>query len=281
VFTATVFRIQATRAQPFAWWPLVAATMMTCGSLMTVMLSLRTVAGASTAPLRGLEMSSERIVFVLPRATEPAARPARGRPRNPPRASSDRHAIGEAPLDTGTVTPSIIESAVVPDPIASSSAALSPDAVTRLARPQPGSGSWLRVPNVRDPFAEPSAPTAPSRAQRDSVLRALDALVPPLAAVRVPTRAERDSAAKEATLKMRLSGRTLLVPPDNSGGLIRASIPIHLPGGRHSKAAQTRDRHAFDEGQARLRRLLARADSAQRARQDSLERRASLLRQSP
>ena len=60
----------------------------------------------------------------------------------------------------------------------------------------------------------------------DSTLDALSGQVPELSARRVPSRSERDVAAKEALLKMRLSGRILLVPPDNSGGLITANIPL-------------------------------------------------------
>ena len=89
---------------------------------------------------------------------------------------------------------------------------------------------------------------------------------------RVSTRAEVDSAAREATLKMRLAGRPLLVPPDNSGGLVTARVP--LPGGP-SRAERLRAKRADDEGQARLRRLLARVDSLRHAREDPLERSSS------
>ncbi len=91
-----------------------------------------------------------------------------------------------------------------------------------------------------------------------------------LAARRVPTEAERDAAAKEAMLKMRLSGRTLLVPPDNTGGLIRSGFPVPLPGSGRYKAARARDNRAMDENRARLERLRVRADSLRRARADSL-----------
>jgi hypothetical protein len=66
-----------------------------------------------------------------------------------------------------------------------------------------------------------------------------------------------------------LVDRPLLVPPDNSRGLITARIP--LPGGP-SKVARERAKRADDAGQARLRRLLARIDSLRRVRVDSLER---------
>jgi hypothetical protein len=117
--------------------------------------------------------------------------------------------------------------------------------------------------------------------ERDSALHVIEAMTPELAARRVPSRAEVDSAAKEATMKMRLSGRTLLVPPDNSGGLIVARIPLPLLSSGPSKAARAGDRRVIDEGRARLARLLARADSARRARQDSIERSASGSRGAP
>lgn len=122
------------------------------------------------------------------------------------------------------------------------------------------------VPRARDPFAEP-LPLDP--VARDSVLAALSTMTLEAAARRVPSRAEIDSAAKEATLKMRLADRPLLVPPDNSHGLITARVP--LPGGP-SNAIRARVQRTDDEGQARLRRLLARADSIRRIREDSLER---------
>ena len=127
------------------------------------------------------------------------------------------------------------------------------------------------MPHIpHDPFADP-APLSPL--ERDSVLSALSAMTPEAAARRVSTRAEVDSAAKEATLEMRLAGRPLLVPPDNSGGLVTLRVP--LPG-RPSRSERARVRRADDEGQARLRRLRARADSLRRAREDSLERSATV-----
>ena len=107
----------------------------------------------------------------------------------------------------------------------------------------------------------------PSPAEADSVLSALSTRVPDLAARRAPTVAERDSASKEAMLKIRQSGRILLVPPDNSGGMITAPLPFLSRG--PSRAARARDERALDEGRARLRRLQARVDSIRRAH-DSL-----------
>jgi hypothetical protein len=80
--------------------------------------------------------------------------------------------------------------------------------------------------------------------------------------------AERDSASKEAMLKIRLSGRTLLVPPDNSRGMITAPLPFLSRG--PSRAKRARDERALDEGRARLRRLQARVDSLRGVR-DSLQ----------
>jgi hypothetical protein len=94
--------------------------------------------------------------------------------------------------------------------------------------------------------------------------------VPDLAALRKPTQSERDSASKEAMLKIHNTGRVLLVPPDNSGGMITASIPLPFLGAGRSNAARARDRRVLDENRARLLRLLARADSLRRERADAL-----------
>jgi hypothetical protein len=129
------------------------------------------------------------------------------------------------------------------------------------------STAWLTVPGRHDPFS-PAGPL--SAVERDSTLAAMAAAFAELAARRVPTQGERDAAAKEAMLKMRLTGRILLVPPDNTGGLITASIPLPLFSAGPSKARRARDRQAFDENRARLERLRQRADSARRARGDSV-----------
>jgi hypothetical protein len=106
--------------------------------------------------------------------------------------------------------------------------------------------------------------------ERDSALNVMSDAVPDLAAWRVPTQSERDAAAKEAMLKMKLTGRILLVPPDNSGGLI--TMPLPLFGAGPTRARRAREKQAFDENRARLERLRQRADSARRARGDSLPR---------
>lgn len=196
-------------------------------------------------------------------------RMAQARADDKPVVPSERPvAVARAPLIVRPVTSDtdgVRTSSSVPVTASTSpSAALSPDAVARLTRPRPELGDWIAVPVPRDPFAPPAVPTA---IERDAVLIALSTMVPDLAARRVPKRAELDSGAKEATLKMRLAGRPLLVPPDNSGGLITARIP--WPGGP-SRAARVRAVRSHDEGKARLRRLLARVDSLRRAREDSL-----------
>ena len=104
--------------------------------------------------------------------------------------------------------------------------------------------------------------------ERDSALSVMSLMVPDLAASRMPTQGERDAAAKEAMLKIKNSGRILLVPPDNSGGLITMPLPLFSRG--PSRARRARDSRAFDENRARLDRLRLRADSARRARGDSL-----------
>ena len=86
------------------------------------------------------------------------------------------------------------------------------------------------------------------------------------------THAERDAGAKEAMLKMRLSGRILLVPPDNSGGLITSSLPLPLFGAGAPRAKRARESRALDEIRNRLARLGQRADSLARSRVDSLPR---------
>ena len=257
-------------ARRTAWWPLCAATVVTYGSFVGVLLSLRYVAGVPATPSRTPQTSREWILLVLPRASEPRADDATGTVRDPSvtMARAPR-VVNSPPRDTGEVPTSSASMATTSSSPLSSSA-LSLDAVSRLARPRPDLGAWIAAPDAHDPFASSAVPTA---AVRESVLIALSTMVPDLAARRVPTRAERDSAAKAATLKMRLAGRPLLVPPDNSGGVITVRIP--LPAGSSTKA-RLRDAGSYDEGRTRLRRLLARADSARRAREDSL-RHASLL----
>jgi hypothetical protein len=257
------------------WLALLAATSATCGSLVALLVALYHATSRSAVVTFRAAAPSERVVLVIPRAEPPSSdRVARQRSTSATIPLAPRTAIPPPP-DTASTRAAAPTTAPSPTP---SGALLSIDGVSRLARPRPGSGTMFGPQNARDPFAPPAPLTL---GERDSVLHALETMTPELAARRVPSRAEVDAAAKEATLKMRLSGRTLLVPPDNSGGLIVARIPLPRLRPGPSKAARARDRRAVDEGQARLRRLLARADSARRARQDSLERDAPLHRDDP
>jgi hypothetical protein len=256
------------------WLALLAATSATCGSLVALLVALYHATSGSKVVTFREAAPSERIVLVIPRVEQPSDRVARQRSTSVTIPPAPRTAT-PPPSDTASTRTSAPTSA--PNPT-SASAPLSIDAVSRLARPRPGPASMFGRPDARDPFAPPAPLTL---GERDSVLHALETMTPELAAQRVPTRAEVDAAAKEATLKMRLSGRTLLVPPDNSGGLIVARIPLPRLRPGPSKAARARDRRADDEGQARLRRLLARADAARRARQDSVERSAARDRENP
>ena len=249
-----------------AWWPLVAATVATWSAFMGVLVSLPYVVPA-TDSRRVEESAGERIILVQP---WPAPSDAAETPRSaalPSRARTQSRRIADVPaVDTGTVAPTA-RATVTPDrlPVPPS---LSPDATWRLARPLPEHAGGWSVPRItHDPFA---APAPPAPAERDSVLVALSTMTPEAAARRAPTRAERDSTAKEAMRKVRQSSRILLVPPDNSGGMITAPLPF-LSGGP-SRAQRARDQLALDEGRARLLRLQARVDSLRRARADSLPR---------
>lgn len=252
------------RSRSDVFFALLAAASATSASFVAVILSLYRVTPERGVAPRQHAPASELVVIVEPRAPSTVNHtPVFHRsPVTPaPRAS---RSVAAPHLDTGSAegrSAAIAADAVRPSP----PSALSIDATSRLARPHPDHvGRWV-VPRIaRDPFAEP-APLDP--VERDSVLSALSTMTPEAAAHRTPTRAEVDSAAKEATRKMRLAGRPLLVPPDNSGGLVTLRLP--LPG-EPSKAERTRVRSADDEGQARLRRLRARADSARRVAHDSI-----------
>jgi hypothetical protein len=249
------------------WLALLAATAATCGAFAAVLLSLHRLTAVSSVAARRREPSREQIVLVVPRVYHSTRRDPmvdRAAPSATLRAPRAPHSPRETPRDTGSAPPD--PRAVASETRATASARVPTfDGAARLARPRPNhTGRWVVPTVVYDPFAEPAPPAS---AVRDSVLAALSTTTPEAAAHRIPARAEVDSAAKEATLKMRLAGRPLLVPPDNSAGLITTRVP--LPGGP-SKADRARLRRADDEGQARLRRLLARADSARSAREDSL-----------
>jgi hypothetical protein len=142
-----------------------------------------------------------------------------------------------------------------------------PSMSSRLVPTRQGGLPWYSLPRPRDPFAGSSTSSA---AEQDSILREMAGQIADLAARRVQPQSERDAAAKEAMLKMRLLGRTLLVPPDNTGGLITASIPLPFLSSGPSKARRARDARVFDENKARLERLRQRADSSRRSRGDSV-----------
>ncbi|MEP7001004.1 MAG: hypothetical protein ABI969_11040, partial [bacterium] len=138
---------------------------------------------------------------------------------------------------------------------------------SRLVVPHHVGAAWYTTPRRPDPFAPPAPRNA---VEQDSTLSLLGAEVPWRAARRLLTESERDAAAKEAMLKIRLSGRTLLVPPDNTGGMIRSSIPMPAFGAGPSRTRRAQDMQFTKENQARLERLQARADSMRRSRTDSL-----------
>lgn len=137
----------------------------------------------------------------------------------------------------------------------------------RLALPRKHNVSWYAARSRRNPFGPADSL---GTMERDSILRVLGGEVPELAVRRGQTPSERDAGAKEAMLKMRLTGRTLLVPPDNSGGLITSSFPLTLFGVHAERARNARDNQTVDENRARLARLRQRADSLRRSMVDSL-----------
>jgi len=257
------------------WLALLAATSATCGSFVALLLSLYYATSRSTVVASRETAMSERVTLVIPRLERPASdRVARESPTSSAISPVARTA-DTPPLDTASRRSDAALTRPGPEPL---SAPLSIDAVPWLARPRPDQAITFARPDAHDPFAAPGPPTTEAR---DSVLHALETMTPELAAQRVLSRAEVDSAAKEAARKMRLSGRTLLVPPDNSGGLIVVRIPLPLLNPGPSNAERVRDRRPVDEGQARLRRLLVRADSLRRARQDSVDRSAPRRREDP
>ncbi len=136
---------------------------------------------------------------------------------------------------------------------------------SRLLRPTPPGVPWYSPPRVRNPF-ERSDSLSP--AERDSLIAEAMARMAAMGFHYEPTQGERDAMAKEAMLKMRNSGRILLVPPDNSGGLITMPLPIFSRG--PGRARRVRESQVFDENRGRLELLRLRADSARRARSDTI-----------
>jgi hypothetical protein len=168
-----------------------------------------------------------------------------------------------APSTMSASPAAVVETPAPSDPLA-------PAWSTRLLPSRQAGPAWYSAPRVRNPFVHGGQISA---AERDSTLGALGALVPSLAAERRATQDEVDARAKEAMLKMRLTGRILLVPPDNSGGLITASVPLPFLGGRTSSEERRRTSDARTAARSIQERLKQRADSLKRARTDSLARR--------
>jgi len=267
-------RIHSTRRGRDGPWSAIAAAALTGGSFAAVLLSMRLPNSweLSDAP-RARDLATERVVFITSREAPFMVAPlvvlaipsARTMPPSMPRT---KNAITRARLDTGSTHPTTsaaparVTESQLPFPSLSPST-LSPRLVPARSRGAP----WYSLPRPRNPFAPPRRPSAD---EQDSTLSALSAQVIELAARRVPPQSERDAAAKEAMLKMRLSGRILLVPPDNSGGLITSSIPLPLFGAGSSRAKRARASRVFEKNRARLERLRQRADSSRRARGDSL-----------
>lgn len=248
-------------------WPAVVATVLTLidlGGLSFMWVDFHPA--RHDAVVR--EPSRERIVYVAA-SSAPLVEPRSLRALVGP----DRHAVTheadappQAPPDSAAST--IVAAASTP-PAAATSRPLEMvplPSSARLAPPRAPATPWYVPSRARSPFV-PALP--PSIAERDSTLAALGTAVPELAARRVPTRSERDARAKEAMLKMRLSGRILLVPPDNSGGLITLSIPLPIFSRGPSRAKRRRDSIAVAADQVIRDRLRLRADSLRQWRVDS------------
>jgi hypothetical protein len=261
---------QFTRRDRPHLWSIVVAVMLNAASFAGVMGSLRpVVASVDARSPYAPPPTSERIVFVMPRTASVASTlrnaPTPAAPAAPPATPEVVQSVPPAP-DSGSALPA--SPGATPNVAELRSPLDVPVPSARLLAPGSGnSSSPFAARSAHDPFAPA---TLPSRAERDSTLAALGESFAQLVARRVPTRSERDSNAKEAMLKMRNSGRTLLVPPDNSGGLITARIPLPFLGSARSRSRRAGDRAAHDENRARLERVRQRADSMRRAREDSL-----------
>jgi hypothetical protein len=249
----------------------IVAAALTSASFAAVSLAMRESSAWTVAAVqRDPALPTERVVLLMlpesPALIERLrlARPLRSGDRMPTSAHDAKRSIAHPPRDSSSTQP-IPAATRVTEPTGAAFPLAPQPLPTRLLSPAARTVPWYSLPGQRNPFV----PTEPlSAAERDSVLLAAAERFAELAARRVPTQSERDAAAKEAMLKMRLTGRILLVPPDNSGGLI--TMPLPLFGGGPTKARRARDRQAFDENRARLERLRQRADSARRARGDSL-----------
>ena len=243
--------------------------MLSAASFAVVLRTLRPfVAVADSATPYAPDLAAERIVFVTPRATPRPVAPKIARSTRPAGAIPPTARIVEPPAavpsDSGSRPTSSSAVPAATEPLAPLGA---PIPSGRLVPPGTGSATPFSPRTWRDPLAPAKTP---SPAERDSTLADLRESFAELVARRVPTRSERDSTAKEAMLKMRNTGRILITPPDNSGGLITGSIPLPFFGSGRSKARRARDRAVHDENRARLERLRQRADSVRRTREGSL-----------
>jgi hypothetical protein len=248
-------------------WAAIIAVAMTCASFTAVSLALRAPASWMTGAPQATSTPERMVLFLLP--PEPSTLVEQPPvPRTPAahavQALAHEMTRAEPNSARDTVTAPAVTPAATPA-LPGASNVLSPRP-TRLLPDRPVV-PWYSFPEPRAPLG---AARAMTKEERDSALDVMSAMIQDLAAARAPTQGERDAAAKEAMLKMRNSGRILLVPPDNTGGLITLPLPLFSPG--PSKARRARDSKAFDENRARLERLRLRADSARRARGDSLPR---------
>ncbi|MEP6730306.1 MAG: hypothetical protein ABJE10_06700 [bacterium] len=242
--------------------PMIAATLLSCGSFAAVLLSMGVPSSWALfdAP-PAARLSAEHVAFVAQRATRPivaTVAPARAFTKRRATSTFIPDAEPGTALDTSAkpLTPQPPSEAVVPRDYAPS----------RFVVPRPRGAPWYTAPTPR----QLNAPLQTlSATERDSALAVFAAAFAAAAARRVPTVSERDAAAKEAMLKMRLTGRTLLVPPDNTGGLITGKLPFSLFSRGPSKATRARTDSVFEENRARLERLRQRADSLRRSRTDA------------
>lgn len=263
------------RASPldrYGVWSVILAVLLTFASFGGVVATMyqphsqmRFEASAARSP------QHEAVVFFTPRQPAQESRAAHpARPIRAPRArvtSTDTatRAGAAVPLATDVAKQATPANGVTEQKSSESLVPASPS--TRLTRARHDEEPWYVAPRGRNPF-KPAKPL--TIAEQDSVLRRLGTDVPDLAFRRGQTVAERDARAKEAMLKMRLAGRVLLVPPDNSGGLITSSIPLSLFSAKPPSARRARSSSAEDDNRARLERLRQRADSLRRVRIDSV-----------
>ena len=273
VFSLRYGRLRVTLRGRDGLWPAIVAMALTSASFASVLLSIRQPGAwwVANSPL-ARNPTSERVVFFTLRQKPQrvaALRPALPRRPDRVRAPSARSGVAQ-PLDAGVTQPPAATATTPAQVRHEPLSQLTPWPLPpRLVSPRPRNTPWYSVRARRSPFG--LADTLVT-VERDSILRALGGEIPELAVRRGQTHAERDASAKEAMLKMRLSGRILLVPPDNSGGLITSSLPLPLFGAGASRVKRASESRALDEIRNRLARLGQRADSLRRSRVDSLPR---------